>query len=282
MQPNQKKDATENTPGLWAAHFPWPKPEGNKYDRGHAVIFGGAIQSTGAVKIAARCALRVGAGLVSVACDTKTLPIYATSFQAVMTKLVRNKQEFLHLISNKHVKAVLLGPGAGITSRTKAFVLAALSQKKAAVLDADALSVFADDPQNFFKAIQSPCVLTPHEGEFQRLFGTMINMNDDKLNRAHQAARISNAIMISKGPKTVIAAPDGRLVINNNGTPCLATAGTGDALAGICAGLLAQGMPVFEAACAAVWLHAETARHFGPGLIAEDIADSLPAIFCNF
>jgi len=276
--PLNQKDILENTPALWAVHFPRPKPEGNKYDHGHAVILGGPAQSTGAAKIAARCALRVGAGLVSVACDAKALPIYAASFQAVMTKIVKGQHDFSRLISDNRVKAVLLGPGAGITSRTKDFALATLAQKKSVILDADALAVFATKPQEFFKAIQSPCILTPHEGEFERLFGTIINVNDDRINRACQVAHISSAIMILKGPGTVIAGPDGRFVVNTNGTPYLATAGTGDALAGICVGLLSQGMAAFEAACAAVWLHAETARHFGPGLIAEDIADGLPAI----
>lgn len=270
--------ADENTPALWATHFPWPRQDGNKYDRGHAVIVGGPAQSTGAAKIAARCALRIGAGLVSVACDAAALPIYAVGFQAVMTKLLRNKQEFSRLIADDRVKAVLLGPGAGITSRTKSFVLTALAQKKPAVLDADALTLFSKKPQNLFTAIQSPCVLTPHEGEFQHLFGAFINQCDSKLIRTREAARLSHAVVILKGFNTVIAAPDGRAAINNNATPYLATAGSGDALAGICSGLLAQGMPVFEAACAAVWIHAEAAARFGPGLIAESIADLLPSV----
>jgi len=274
----RETSAQENTPTLWQRDFPYPHQDGNKYDRGHAVIYGGPLQSMGATKIAAHCALRSGAGLISVACDARTLPIYAASFQAVMTKLVRNQREFLHLITDSRVKGVLLGPGAGINSRTKVFVLATLAQKKPTVLDADALSIFSQKPHELFSAIQSPCILTSHEGEFQRLFGTFIAGNDSKLIRAREAARLSHAIVILKGSNTVIAAPDGRAVINNNATPYLATAGTGDALAGICVGLLAQGMPAFEAACAAVWLHAEAAARFGPGLIAEDIANLLPAV----
>jgi len=269
--------AEQNRPELWGIHLPRPKEDGNKYDRGHAVIYGGPMYSMGAAKIAARCALRCGAGLVSVACDQDALPVYAASFEAIMTKLTKSTEEFSQLTQDDRVKSVLVGPGAGVTQQTKEIVLSALKHKKSCVLDADALSVFSDNPQSLFDAIQFPCILTPHQGEFERLFGKLIH-SDDKLLRAKRAASLSHALIIYKGFNTIIAAPDGRTVINTNATPYLATAGTGDALAGICVGLLAQGMPAFEAACAAVWLHAETAAHFGAGLIAEDIADSLPTI----
>lgn len=268
----------ENTPELWVQHFPYPLQDGNKYDRGNAIILGGPMEIAGAAKIAAHCALRSGAGLVSVVCDAGALPAYAASFQAVMTKLVKNKQEFSRLIADERVKGVLIGPGAGITRRTKALALTALKLKKPIVLDADALTVFSDHPQNLFTAIQSPCILTPHEGEFQRLFSKTVSEKNNRLARAIQAAILSHSVVILKGFNTIIAAPDGRAVINNNATPYLATAGSGDALAGICVGLLAQGMLAFEAACAAVWLHAEAASNFGPGLIAEDIANLLPAV----
>jgi len=267
----------KNRPDLWAGQFPRPKEDGNKHDRGHAVIYGGPMHSAGATKIAARCALRCGAGLVSIACDQDALPVYAASFEAVMTKLTKSAEEFSQLIQGDRVKSVLVGPGAGVTQQTKEIVLSALKHRKSCILDADALSVFSDNPQSLFDAIQSSCILTPHQGEFERLFGKLIH-SDDQLLRAKQAASLSHALVIYKGFNTIIATPDGRSTINTNATPYLATAGTGDALAGICAGLLAQGMPAFEAACAAVWLHAEVASHFGPGLIAEDIADGLPAV----
>lgn len=268
-----------NIPVLWLKHFPQPKLEGNKYDRGHAIIGGGGIASTGAAKIAARCALRAGAGLVSVACDRESLPIYATSFQAVMTKTVENVVEFSNLIEDKRVTAVSLGSGAGVIEKTKDFVLTTLTKNKPLVLDADAISVFANDPQSLFNAIkssQSTCIMTPHEGEFKRLFGMFIEDDDSKSIRAKKAAQLSEAVVVLKGNNTVIASPDGRLVVNHNATPYLATAGSGDALVGICVGLLAQSMPAFEAACASVWLHSEAASRFGAGLIAEDIAELLP------
>ncbi|MEQ1789282.1 MAG: NAD(P)H-hydrate dehydratase [Rickettsiales bacterium] len=269
----------KNTPDLWLKHFPVPMPEGNKYDRGHAIIGGGGIASTGAAKLVASCALRSGAGLVSVACDRESLPVYAASFQAVMTKLVENKQEFVRLIEDSRVSVISLGSGAGITEKTKEFVLAVLAKNKPLLLDADAISVFASNPLLLFSAIKSsksPCVMTPHEGEFKRLFGAFIEDNDSGLIRAKKASQLSGAVVVLKGFNTIIAAPDGRAAINHNATPYLATAGSGDALAGICVGLLAQAMPVFEAACAGVWLHSEVASRFGAGLIAEDIAELLP------
>lgn len=276
------KKYEKNTPDLWLGFFPTPKPEGNKYDRGHVVIGGGGIASTGAAKIAARCALRSGVGLVSVACDRESLPVYAASFQAVMTKPVENKKDFSHLIEDKRVTAVSLGSGAGVSEKTKEFVLAALAKNKPLVLDADAISVFANIQHLLFPAIKSPCIITPHEGEFKRLFGKLIVDSgsdiESRLIRAKKAAELSGAVIILKGFNSIITAPDGRVAVNYNATPYLASAGTGDALTGICAGLLAQAMPAFEAACAAVWLHSEAASRFGAGLIAEDIADLLPCI----
>jgi ADP-dependent NAD(P)H-hydrate dehydratase / NAD(P)H-hydrate epimerase len=269
---------TRNSPELWLEHFPRLRPEYNKYDRGYVVIGGGGISSTGAARISARCALRSGAGLVSVACDAESLPIYAASMQAVMTKLINNTQEFAKLIEDRKVTAVALGSGAGVTEKTKEFVLVTLAKKKSMVIDADAISVFSDNPHLLFSSIKSPCTLTPHEGEFKRLFGELVSKDGTREARTQQAAKLSGAVVILKGTNTVIAAPDGRVVVNYDAPSYLASAGTGDALAGICAGLLAQGMPFFEAGCAGVWLHTQAALKFGVGLIAEDIADLLPTV----
>lgn len=276
-----KNAAINNNPDLWRKYLPVPSRDGNKYSRGHVVVGGGGIECTGAAKLVARCALRAGAGLVSVACDRESLPVYATSFQAVMTKLVESAEDFSALIADERVTAVSLGSGAGVSEKTKGFVLATLRMGKKALLDADALSVFAGVPQQLFSAIKSPCVMTPHEGEFQRLFTGSVNFSEGREYRAQQAATLSGAVVVLKGSNTVIAAPDGRMAVNNNATHYLATAGSGDALAGICAGLLAQGMPEFEAACASVWVHAEAASKFGVGLIAEDIAELMPEVLKN-
>lgn len=267
-----------NTPNLWRHCFPWPTAEGNKYHRGHAIVVGGGWASTGAAILAARAALRVGAGLVSIACDTCTLPLYAAHLEAVMTKLTDSPAAFAALLADAHVRAVLVGPGAGVTEETRARVHAALAAAKPTVLDADALTVFADAPADLFAAIHAPTLLTPHDGEFARLFARVLDVNADHLASTMEAARVSGATVIRKGSTTLIAAPDGRVVSNPHATPFLATAGSGDVLAGIATGLLAQAMPAFEAACAAVWLHAESARRFGPGLTAEDIAVGLPPI----
>ncbi len=265
----------KNTPHTWRDSFPYPQREGNKYDRGYCVVLGGPIYSAGAAKLSARGALRIGAGLVSLSCDKKSLPIYAASLQAVMTKVVHGLSDFEKLISPAYVTGVLLGPGAGVTPRTRSFVLKALACKKNVVLDADALSAFTRDPKRLFSAIKSPCILTPHEGEFKKLFG---GISGSRVQRAIKAAALSKAVIILKGNETVIAAPNGHVAVNANATPYLATAGSGDVLAGMCAGLLSQGMEPFKAACAAVWLHAEAGRTFGPGLIAEDIPEMLPSI----
>lgn len=271
-----------NSPDLWRAHFPIPAREGNKYDRGYAVITGGGLLSTGATKLAAHAALRVGAGLVSVACDRASLPVYAASFQAVMNKPTETAQDFSALIADDKITGILVGPACGVNERTRDFALTALNNNKKTMLDADALTVFAGRAEELFSAIKSSaasCVLTPHEGEFARLFAGVIDFQEARAARALKAAQTSGAVVVLKGFNTLIAAPDGRLAVNNNASPYLATAGSGDVLAGMAVGLLAAGMPAFEAACAAVWLHAEAGSLLGAGMIADDIADALPQVF---
>jgi hydroxyethylthiazole kinase-like uncharacterized protein yjeF len=263
-----------NTPALWQTHFPYIHADAHKYTRGHALTLGGGIASTGAARLAATAALRIGAGLSSVACDLSSLPVYAASLLAVMTKPFASAAELDALIEDKRLTALLIGPGCGVTDHTRACVLSLLAQGKPCVLDADALTVFQSDPPALFNAITGPTLLTPHEGEFARLFPT----EGSKPERAMRATQQSGAAIILKGSDTVIASPDGRIAINANAPPWLATAGSGDVLAGMATGLLAQGMPVFEAACAAVWLHGEAANHFGIGLISEDLLEMLPDI----
>jgi hydroxyethylthiazole kinase-like uncharacterized protein yjeF len=188
------------------------------------------------------------------------------------------------LLADKRLNAVALGPGLGVGAGTQALVAAALNGARAVVLDADALTSFQDDPDMLFRAISvraRPVVLTPHSGEFARLFGKLAQNTEtaSKLDQAHAAARASGATVLLKGPDTVIAAPDGRAAINENAPPWLATAGAGDVLAGIITGLIAQGMPAFEAACAGAWLHGEAGNAAGPGLISEDLSEALPAIY---
>jgi len=265
---------TDNRPARWQRNYPRPQAEGHKYARGHAVVLSGPRGTSGAARLGARAALRIGAGLVTVAAPTSAVPENAAQLTAVMLAGWRDAKGFARMIADPRRNAVLLGPGAGVGATTRANVRAALRRGKAAVLDADALTSFQRHPATLFKAIAAPCILTPHEGEFARLFSAA----GSKLERARAAAAQSGAVVLLKGPDSVIAAPDGRAAINDNAPPYLATAGAGDVLAGFCVGLLAQGMPAFEAACAAAWLHGECARRFGPGLIAEDLAEQLPAV----
>ena len=266
--------ALSNDPSLWLAELPGPLDTSNKYTRGHALIFGG-YPMTGAARLAARAAARSGAGLTTVAVPEVAFPIYAAALTSIMVRPLSAPPDFLNLLEDQRFSALLIGPGAGLGEETRTHVQGTLHSNRPVVLDADALTSFADDPNTLFKAITGDCVMTPHDGEFQRLF----EVGGDKVTRARRAARLSGAVLILKGRETVIAAPDGRAIINSNAPATLATAGSGDVLSGIVLGLLAQGMAPFMAAAAAVWLHGAAATQFGPGLIAEDLPDLLPGVF---
>jgi len=271
-----------NGPELWAKSFPVPRVEGHKYGRGHAVVVSGGFSSTGAARLAARGALRAGAGLVTIASPRDALLVNAEANLAVMVRPVEGADGLKEFLSDRRRNAVVLGPGGGVGGEMRQLVLAALAGERAVLLDADALTSFADEPQTLFAAVTArarPTVLTPHEGEFSRLFKEINEESHSKLERARRAAKASGAIVLLKGPDTVVAAPDGRAAIANNAPPWLATAGSGDVLAGLAAGCLAQGMPGFEAAAAAVWLHGEAGAEAGPGLIAEDLPDVMPKVY---
>ncbi|WP_233237190.1 NAD(P)H-hydrate dehydratase [Bordetella sp. LUAb4] len=265
--------AHENGPALWLAHFPWPRMDGHKYARGHALVVGGAVM-TGAARLSAMGAARVGAGLVTVAAPTSAWQVYASALTSIMVQPLAHAGALEEVLRDERKNAMAIGPGAGVTAQTRRHVLAALATGRAVVLDADAITAFAGQGERLFEAIHGPCVMTPHEGEFGRLFPGA----GSKTDRARAAAAKSGAIVLLKGPDTVIAAPDGRVVINTNAPPDLATGGSGDVLTGLITGLLAQGMTAFDAAACAAWLHGEAADSFGPGLIAEDIPAQIPAV----
>ena len=275
----------ENIPQLWRKALPVPQIDGHKYARGHAIVVSGDIAATGAARMAGRGALRAGAGLVTLASPRNALAVNAAALTAVMVRAIDTVVEFAELLTDKRLNACVIGPGAGLGDRTRGFVLTALSAKRGLVLDADALTSFADAPDRLFEAIKAThdpqVVLTPHEGEFPRLFSDISNKHPQrsKLERVRAAAERSGAIVLLKGPDTVVASPDGRAAIAANAPPWLATAGAGDVLSGMIAGMLAQGVPAFEAACIGVWMHGEAAREAGPGLIAEDLPEVLPAVF---
>ncbi|MAM96106.1 MAG: bifunctional ADP-dependent NAD(P)H-hydrate dehydratase/NAD(P)H-hydrate epimerase [Parvibaculum sp.] len=271
-----------NAPPLWASVFPRPRLDSHKYTRGHAVVVSGDASHTGAARLAARGALRAGAGLVTIASPPSAMPVNAAHLTSIMLMPFEGADALTAILEDKRKNALLIGPGAGIGWETRDNVLAALLSGAAMVLDADALTSFAEIPRDLFVAIKGffagPVVMTPHEGEFARLFPEIAAGEADKLERARLAAAEAAAIVILKGADTVVAAPDGRAAIARNAGPELATAGSGDVLAGIVLGLLAQGMLPFESACAAVWLHGEAGDCFGPGLISEDLPEMLPAV----
>ncbi len=271
---------------LWEADWQPRALAEHKYSRGHAVVLSGPIHATGAARLAAGGALRIGAGLVTVASPEDAVAANAAHLTAVMIAPLSGNGNVAALLSDPRKNAILLGPGAGPGETTRDRVLQALASPAAVVLDADALSAFETKPKILFDAINArmsrplsrPVVLTPHEGEFSRLFGTF---DANKLERARHAARESGAIVLLKGADTVIAAPDGRAAINDNAEPWLATAGSGDVLAGFVVGLLAQSVPGWQGACAATWIHGAASRICGPGLTAEDLPAAVPDVMAG-
>ena len=274
-----------NAPQLWGGMFPKPRSQGHKYSRGHAVVVSGGPSTTGAARLAARAALRAGAGLVTIASPREALAINAAASLAVMVRPVDGAAELEEFLNDKRRNAIVLGPGGGVGAAMREQVLTALASGAVVVLDADALTSFAEEPEVLVSAIGRRAgrgvVITPHEGEFVRIFNHIIKKTNSssKLEKTLLAAEYSGAVVVYKGADTVVAASGGRATIADNAPPNLATAGSGDVLAGVIAGLVAQGMPPFEAAGAAVWLHGEAATEFGAGLIAEDLPDMLPRVY---
>ncbi|MCD7061085.1 NAD(P)H-hydrate dehydratase [Pelagibacterium xiamenense] len=265
--------AFENDPHLW--HLPKRSPAGHKYDAGHCLVVSGAAFQTGAARLAANGAARVGAGLVTIAGDRAALSVHANHVTSIMLVEAEDHEALAETLRDRRKNSVVIGPGLGTGGQSRDKVLTALRSEARVVLDADAITSFHEDPETLFAAIddrgRGEVVLTPHHGEFERLFGTL---EGSKIDRARRAAELAGAVVLYKGPDTVIARPEGRVVINGAASPLLATAGAGDVLAGAIAGLMAQGMSDFDAACAAVFLHGLGTKLFGkPGLMADDLPD---------
>jgi hydroxyethylthiazole kinase-like uncharacterized protein yjeF len=271
----------ENTPELWGSDFPWPTPTGHKYARGHALVVSGPSHSTGAARLAARAALRAGAGLVSVASPLDAVAVNAATLTAVMVKPFCGAAGLAELLEDSRLNAVVIGPGCGQRTDTQNLVTAVLASNAGAVLDADALTVFGEDPNALFLQLREDAVLTPHTGEFERLFPGELDRADTRIEAARAAAAAAGCIVLLKGPDTVIAAPGGNVAITTNAPPTLATAGSGDVLAGIIAGLLAQGLDSFRSAACGAWMHGEAAALFGDGLISEDLPEMLPQVLAE-
>lgn len=246
---------TENDPALWAHVLCWPDVTSHKHQRGRLAVVSGGLANTGAARLAAQAGLRVGTGLVTLLCPPSALMIVAASVTAVMTDSFAGADDLVEL--TEWSTAVVIGPAAGVSPSTRANVEALAKAGHRLVLDADALTVFAGQVDALRSLAKGNAVLTPHTGEFERLFPGALASSADKVKAVAAAARQAGCVVLLKGPDTVIAAPDGRAVVNTHATPFLATAGSGDVLAGVIGGLLAQGLEPFDAACAGAWLHGD-------------------------
>lgn len=275
------EDLWVNTPDLWSGDLPAPALSGHKYSRGHLGVFSGSFSATGAARLAAQSALKTGAGLVTVLSPSSAVAANASHLTAIMLRSIDDEAALGELLSDPRFTGFVLGPGFGIGEKARQFAGQIAAAGRPLVLDADGISAFADQPDVLFGAFatgETRLVLTPHDGEFKRLFADLhTDQTLSKVDRARQAAKRANAILVYKGGDTVIAAPDGRAAINANAPPWLATAGSGDCLAGIVGALLVQDVPPFEAACAAVYIHGMTGQRAGEGLTADELAGHIPS-----
>ncbi|MCJ9430432.1 NAD(P)H-hydrate dehydratase [Kordiimonas marina] len=266
-----------NDPGLWGDSFAFPGPAAHKYLRGHLLVLGGREPTLGASRLASMAGLRVGAGLVTLAAPSETYAIQATALTDIMVRRFDSAFGFMGLLADNRINSVLIGPGAGVGEKTAEIVQDVGRRGRQMVLDADALTSLVGRLDLLTSVKKSEIVLTPHEGEFARLFPSC-NPREDRVKAARDAARLAGSVIVLKGASTVVAAPDGRASIAANAPSWLSVAGTGDVLGGMIAGLMAQGMPAFEAASAGVWLHGEAGTEAGRGLVASDLLSCIPSI----
>jgi hydroxyethylthiazole kinase-like uncharacterized protein yjeF len=269
----------ENQPNLWLDRFPWPQTGGHKSQRGWLMVVSGPAAKTGAARLASRGGLRVGAGLVTVLSPPGAVIVNAAHLEAVMLAPFNDAEALAEQASK--ASAVVIGPAAGVGEATRANLLSLAKLDAALIVDADALTTFKDDTATLFDVLSVKDVMTPHPGEFERVFPGLLNGSDNRITAARTAAERSGAVVLLKGSDTVIAAPDGRAAVNTNSAPWLATAGSGDVLAGLIGGLIAQGMTSFDAACAGAWLHGAAGAAFGPGLISEDLPGMIPGVLAG-
>ncbi len=272
-----------NIPALWQDQYPFLTETGHKYSRGHTLAISGGLDKSGAARLMAKAALRIGAGLVTIACPFETLPAHAAHSDAIMLTQLDCAQDLERILGDERINAISVGPGLDPDNTTRDLVKLILKSRRSVVLDAGALTAFTQKPEELFDAIKTrsaPTILTPHDGEFARLFPDLASEND-KLAKTISAAERADATIVLKGPDSVIASANGNASISNNAPPWLATAGSGDVLCGMIAGLLAQGMAEFEAACAGVWFHGEAGKVAGPGLISSDLEQALRKVIQN-
>jgi hydroxyethylthiazole kinase-like uncharacterized protein yjeF len=262
-----------NAPDLWAEGLSWPGVSSHKHARGRLGVVSGGLASTGAARLAAGAGLRIGAGVVTLLCPPSALSVVASHLTAVMTASFATPGDLVALTEG--MNAVVIGPAAGVGAATRANVEALGRSGRRLVLDADALTVFAGAVAELRALLSAEAVLTPHPGEFERLFPGRLASLSNRIDAVRAAAEISGAVVLLKGADTVIAHPDGRAAVNLHASPFLATAGSGDVLAGVIGGLMAQGLEAFAAACAGAWMHGDAGCRLGPGLTAEDLSPAL-------
>ncbi len=269
----------DNTPELWSSYLPVPCANGHKYDRGYGIVFGGD-KMTGAACLSAEAMMRIGAGLCTILCLTTSAPIYRTYAPYLMVDDIESWDELEAHIQDPRRNVILIGPGLVDIEPAKLrdIVYTILSYQKLTVIDASALTAFAGHARDLQKHCHDKVVLTPHMGEFHSLFP---DFEGTAFEKAKKASEFMKATIILKGHETIIANFD-QIIVNRHASPYLSSAGTGDVLAGMVSGLLAQGMPIFHAACAGVWMHGEAGIHTGPGLVASDISKKIPEILKKF
>ncbi len=266
----------QNSPDLWKNSWPRRKYNCHKYDNGHVLCISDSLEKAGAIRLAAKASLRIGAGLVSIACNITSSLSHAAQINEIMLKIFADEKALREILADKSIKSIIIGPGLEQCDLSKKLVLTALSTNKPIVLDGGVFSLFSESTEELFTLVKhnkAPVIMTPHAGEFKKIFG---KYNSDKIAATIKAAKISGAIIVHKGADSIIVAPDTKYIINNNASPNLATAGSGDVLAGMIAGLLAQGMDGWLASAAACYLHGQAGMDIGVGLIASDIIDALP------
>ena len=274
-----KPKIRNNNPELWIKEFPFPSSLDHKYSRGLLIINCGPIYKTGAARLAGRSAMRVGAGAVKLICDDEAAKVLEPQISVELISVVKEKNEIQQIFKDRKVSSILVGPGNEINDETKSRTLLALAFVKHVVIDADAITCFEKNPKELFVDTYPHTILTPHEGEFRRLFGDEIASIEDKVVKTVEASKLAGSIVVLKGADTIIANPEGQAVINSSEAPYLATAGSGDVLAGIIASLVGDNkMSAFNAACAGTWIHSKLGELIGAGLIAEDLIDNIPLI----
>ena len=273
-----KKKLKINSLTLWLNNFPWKKKKDHKYSRGKLIIFGSQLNMTGSTILSAEAALRVGTGSVKIICSKKTLPIYSSKFPSVLKEEINTLFSLKKLIVKEKNSIFLIGPGAGVNQLTKKRTKLILKNSKYAVIDADALTCFKNNPKELYNLLDKNKIITPHIKEFHTIF-PMINKKISNYEKIVKASKICKCNIVLKGTNTLISSPTENIVLNKHTSSELAVIGSGDVLSGIIASLVGKNkLTPFLACCAAVWIHGDIAKKFGPGLIAEDIVKNIPNV----